>query len=114
MLRGTSRGNGAWAARHVRTTRHSALSSGGTRRSALLCRVGDSGFLLLHTRGGRRTGRLTRLLGGSACGDGALHQEGRDLGVDLLDQLLEQLVGLKLVDEKRILLLKAGVLHVAA
>ena len=53
-------------------------------------------------------------LSGSACGDGALHQEGCDLGVHLLDQLLEQLVRLKLVDEERVLLLKTCVLNIAA
>ena len=58
-------------------------------------------------------GRLTWRLGGGAGWDGALHQERRDLGVDLWTIFLEQLVRLKL-RSGMILLLETGMLHIAA
>ena len=44
--------------------------------------------------------------------DGASHQERRNFPVHLLDHRLEQLVGFEFVNQQRILLLKAGELHV--
>ena len=92
---------------------HATLRGRGTGCGSLLGGVLNPGLLFLHA--GRRRGSrgLTGLLGRRAGRNGALHQERRHLGVDLLDHFLEQLVRLKLVDEKRVLLLEPRVLHVA-